>query len=418
VHGTVGDPDLSAKWTWTDMIHDHQLEAPLAGHDLPASGAWVPDDPVGNRQFVNVTANRPFTLEGGGTLAGVTMAYETWGTLNADASNAVLVCHALTGDSHAAGKAGPGHRTPGWWDDIIGPGLVINTDHWFVVCVNVLGGCQGSTGPSSVDPGTGTRYGPRFGVVTVRDIVRAQRVVADHLGVGTWASVVGGSMGGMTALEWAVMFPDRVRSLATLASCAASSALQIAWSAVQRRAIAFDPAWAAGDYYDAADGAGPHRGLGLAREMAQITYRTGDVLGTRFGRAAVDPMDDGLAMWQRFDVEGYLDHHASKLARRFDANSYLVLTKAMDLHDVSRGRGGTAAALARVRARCLVATIDSDSLYPPAEQRQLAEGLAAGGATVDQVTIHSPHGHDGFLLEPEQVGAALSRLLEEVGNDD
>ena len=397
--------------------HDHP-EVPLAGHDLPASGAWVPGDPVGNRQFVDVTVNRPFTLEGGGTLGAVTMAYETWGTLDADASNAVLVCHALTGDSHAAGKVGLGHRTPGWWDDLIGPDRAIDTDHWFVVCINVLGGCQGSTGPSSIDPETGTRYASRFGVVTVRDVVRAQRSVADHLGIDVWASVVGGSMGGMTALEWAVMFPDRVRSLATLASCAASSALQIAWSAVQRRAISFDPAWAGGDYYDASDGAGPHRGLGLAREMAQITYRTGDVFGSRFDRAAVDPMDNGLSMWQRFDVEGYLDHHGTKLVRRFDANSYLVLTKAMDLHDVARGRGGMAAALARVQARCLVAAVDSDTLYPPIQQRQLADGLIAGGARVDHVVINSSHGHDGFLLEPEQVGAALTALLEEVGNDD
>jgi homoserine O-acetyltransferase/O-succinyltransferase len=399
------------------MNHDHHPEVPLAGHDLPASGAWVVGDPVGNRQFVDVTATRPFAREGGGTLHQVTMAYETWGTLNDDASNAVLVCHALTGDSHAAGKAGPGHPTAGWWDDIIGPGRAIDTDHWFVVCVNVLGGCQGSTGPSSIDPATGTPYGARFGVVTVRDIVRSQRAVADHLGVDVWASVVGGSMGGMTALEWAVMFPDRVRSLATLASCAAASALQVAWSAVQRRAIAFDPAWAGGDYYDAAPGHGPHRGLGLARETAQITYRTGPVLDARFDRAAVDPMDDGFAMWQRFDVEGYLDHHAAKLARRFDANTYLVLSKAMDLHDVARGRVSTADALARVRARCLVAAIDSDTLYPPSQQRQLADGLTAAGATVDHVVIHSPHGHDGFLLEPEQVGAALARLLEEIGND-
>ena len=385
---------------------------------LPASGAWRPGDDPGRRQFVEVaTPDRPFPLEGGGTLPSVVMVYETWGTLSAAADNAVLVCHALTGDSHAAGAAGHGHPTPGWWDDLIGPGRVLDTDRWFVVCVNVLGGCQGSTGPSSIDPTTGSPYGSRFGVVTIRDIVRAQRAVADHLGIGSWAAVVGGSMGGMVALEWAVMFPERVRALASIASCAQASALQIAWSAVERRAIAADPAWRGGDYYDAPPGGGPHRGLALAREVGQITYRTGPVLEDRFGRSEVDPMDDALTLWQRFDVEGYLDHHGTKLVRRFDANSYLVLSRAMDLHDVGRGRGGVAAALARVTARCAVLSIDSDLLYPPDQQTALAAGLRDGGAVVVESTITSPHGHDAFLLEPAQVGTALTRLLEEATDD-
>ena len=391
---------------------------PFGATDLPVTGAWRPGDEPGRRQFLEVaTPQRPFTLEGGGVLPSVSMAYETWGTLSAAADNAVLVCHALTGDSHAAGPAGHGHPTPGWWDDLIGPGLALDTDRWFVVCVNVLGGCQGSTGPSSVDPTTGSPYGSRFGVVTIRDIVRAQRAVADHLGIGAWASVIGGSMGGMVALEWAIMFPERVRTLASIASCAQASALQIAWSGVERRAIAADPAWRGGDYYDAPAGGGPHRGLALAREVGQITYRTGPLLEERFGRSEVDPMDDALTLWQRFDVEGYLDHHGAKLVRRFDANSYLVLSRAMDLHDVGRGRGGVAAALARVTARCAVLSIDSDLLYPPDQQAALAAGLRAGGAAVTEATIASPHGHDAFLLEPAQVGAALTRLLEEVPTD-
>jgi homoserine O-acetyltransferase/O-succinyltransferase len=391
---------------------------PLAGEALPASGAWRAGDPVGHRQFVDVTAGRPFTLEGGGELAEVTMAYETWGTLAPGKDNAVLVCHALTGDSHAAGREGLGHPTPGWWGELIGDGLAIDTDHWFVVCINVLGGCQGSTGPSSIDPATGAPYGSRFGVVTVRDMVRAQRAVADHLGIDAWAAVIGGSMGGMQALEWAVMFPERVRGLGLLATCAAASTLQIAWSGVQRRAIAFDPAWRGGDYYDAPDGEGPHRGLALARQAAQITYRTGELLGERFGRASVEPIEDPLLAWQRFEVEGYLDHHGRKLARRFDANSYLVLSKAMDLHDVARGRRSTEAALARVRARSLVLAIDSDTLYPPVEQQLLTEGLRAGGAPCTHVVVRSPHGHDGFLLEPDQVGDAVAGLLEEVDKGD
>lgn len=397
--------------------HDHPAP-PLAGADLPASGAWRPGDPAGHRRFVDVTPGRPFPLEGGTTLASVTVAYETWGTLNADASNAVLVCHALTGDSHVAGKAGTGHPTPGWWDDLVGPGRAIDTDRWFVVCANSLGGCQGTTGPSSVDPRTGEPYGPDFGVVTIRDIVRSQRHVADHLGVASWAAVIGGSMGGMIALEWAIMFPERVRALGALATCASASALQIAWGATQRRAIAFDPAWNAGRYYGAANGHGPHHGLALAREIAQVTYRTGEVFERRFGRFAVDPMDDGLSMWQRFDIEGYLDHHGTKLVRRFDANSYLVLTKAMDLHDVARGRQSTRAALARVTARCLVLAIDSDGLYPPVQQAELADGLRSAGCDVDHVVVRSPHGHDAFLLEPDQVGAALTSLLDEEGRND
>jgi homoserine O-acetyltransferase/O-succinyltransferase len=391
---------------------------PLAGEKLPASGAWRVGDPAGHRQFIEITAGRTFALEGGGELVEATMAYETWGTPDADASNAVLVCHALTGDSHAAGKEGHGHPTPGWWDDLIGPGLAIDTDRWFVVCVNVLGGCQGSTGPASTNPATGIPYGSAFGVVTIRDMVRAQRAVADHLGIGAWAAVVGGSMGGMQALEWAVMFPERVRGLAALATCASASTLQIAWSGIQRRAIAFDPAWRGGDYYDASDGHGPHLGLALARQAAQVTYRTGELLGDRFGRASVDPIEAPLHAWQRFEVEGYLDHHGRKLARRFDANSYLALSKAMDLHDGRRGRGSLPAALARVTARCLVLAVDSDTLYPPAEQQLLVDGLRAGGARCEHVVVQSPHGHDGFLLEPEQVGAAVAQLLEEVDKDD
>lgn len=398
------------------MTHHPAQEVPLAGDDLPASGAWTPGDPVGRRQFATIGAGRPFLLEGGGELPEVTMAYETWGTLNADATNAVLVCHALTGDSHAAGRIEPGHATPGWWDDLIGPGRAIDTDRWFVVCINVLGGCQGSTGPASIDPATGRPYGPDFGVVTIRDMVRAQRGVADHLGIDAWAAVVGGSMGGMVALEWAVMFPERVRALGLIASCAASSALQIAWSAVGRRAIAFDPHWNGGDYYDAPAGGGPHRGLAVARQTAQVTYRTGELFEQRFGRATVDPMDDGLSMWQRFDIEGYLDHHGTKIARRFDANAYLVLSKAMDLHNIAVGRGGIDNALARIRARCLVMSIDSDGLYPPDQQQRIVDGLRAAGVPCDYTTITSPHGHDAFLLEPEQVGAGVRALLDEVSD--
>ncbi len=322
--------------------------APLSADALPASGAWRVGDPIGARHFVPLAVDRPFVLEGGGRLRNIEVAYETWGELAADASNAVLVCHALTGDSHATGPSEPGHPSPGWWDGVVGPGRAIDTDRYFVVCVNVLGGCQGTTGPASLDPATGKPYGARFPATTIRDMVRAEAAVADALGVDRWLAVVGGSMGGMQVLEWAVMYPHRVRSIVALATTAAASAQQIAWSGVQRTAIALDAQWRRGDYYDAAPGEGPHRGLALAREIAQITYRSDDVFNDRFGRGTVDPMSDVFTLWQRFDVEGYLDYHGAKLVRRFDANSYLVISRAMDLHDIGRGRGGVAGALRRL----------------------------------------------------------------------
>jgi len=392
--------------------------APLSADRLPASGAWRPGDPVGDRRFLPLAVDRPFALEGGGVLRDLTIAYETWGALDADGANAVLVCHALTGDSHAAGKSGPGHPTPGWWDDLIGPGRALDTDRYFVVCANVLGGCQGTTGPSSINLATGRPYGSSFPVVSIRDIVRTQAAVADHLGVHQWLSVVGGSMGGMQVLEWAVMFPDRVRSIVPIAVCAASTAQQIALSSVQRSAIAVDPRWRGGDYYDAESGDGPAQGLAVAREMAQITYRTDLVFHDRFGRNPLDSIDERFALWQRFDVEGYLDYHGAKLARRFDANSYLVINKAMDLHDIGRGRAGVERALARVRCPVLIMSIDTDGLYYPYQQEQIRDALVHHGVSCEHVVIESDHGHDAFLLETEQVGGSLAAFLHDVEKRD
>ncbi|HEY2331607.1 MAG TPA: alpha/beta fold hydrolase, partial [Acidimicrobiales bacterium] len=211
--------------------------------EIPATGAWRPGDPPGRRQFARLGRDRPFVLEGGGALRDVSIAYETWGELSPAADNAVLVCHALTGDSHAAGDLGPGHSTPGWWDTMIGPGRALDTDRWFVVCVNVLGGCQGTTGPASPHPDDGLPYGSRYPVVTIRDMVRTEAVVARQLGIERWLSVIGGSMGGMQVLEWGVMFPERVRSLVPIATCLAASAQQIAWWSTGRRAIRMDPKW-------------------------------------------------------------------------------------------------------------------------------------------------------------------------------
>ena len=391
--------------------------APLSAVALPATGAWRRGDPLGGRCFVSLAVDRPFVLEGGGRLRDIEVAYETWGELAADASNAVLVCHALTGDSHVTGPSGAGHPSPGWWEGVVGPGCAIDTDRYFVVCVNVLGGCQGTTGPASTDPRTQLPYGPRFPATTIRDMVRVEAAVADALGIDRWLSVVGGSMGGMQVLEWAVMYPNRVRSIAPIATTAAATAQRIAWSGVQRTAIALDPNWQHGDYYDAPGGAGPHRGLALAREIAQITYRSDSVFSERFGRGTVDPMDDVFTLWQRFDVEGYLDYHGAKLVRRFDANTYLVISRSMDLHDIGRGRGGIGHALRRVTAPVLTVSIDSDTLYPPYQQEELRDTLRAG-ARVEHAVIRSPHGHDAFLLEIDQVSDALAGFLAEVEKND
>jgi homoserine O-acetyltransferase len=384
---------------------------------LPVTGAWRPGDHPGRRQFLTIATDRPFALEGGGFLRDITIAYETWGELDATASNAVLVCHALTGDSHAAGELGPGHRSPGWWYALIGPGRALDTDRLFVVCVNVLGGCQGTTGPASTNPDTGAPYGSSFPVVSVRDMVRTQAAVADRLGIRRWLTVTGGSMGGMQVLEWGVMFPDRVRSLVPIAVGAAATAQQIAYGAVGRKAIALDPCWRGGDYYDAAPGDGPHEGLALARSLAQITYRSDDVFTDRFGREVVEPLD-GFSMWQRFEVERYLEYHGDKLVRRFDANTYLLLSKAMDLHDIGRGRGGIPAALARITAPALTLGIRSDTLYPPYQQQQLCEAAHAAGVRWQYAEIDSPHGHDAFLIELDQVGGAMAEFLETVEKDD
>ena len=381
---------------------------------VPATGAWRPGDPLGQRQFMRMAVDRAFVLEGGGQLHDITICFETWGSLTPEADNAVLVCHALTGDAHASGPAGEGHPTPGWWDDLIGPGKPLDTDRLFVVCVNVLGGCQGTDGPASPLPDRLGHYGPNFPVVSIRDMVRTQARVADALGVERWKAVLGGSMGGMQALEWGVMYPERVGSLVAIATCTAASAQQIAWWSTGRRAIALDPKWRDGHYYEAAPGDGPHAGLALARQISQVTFRSDDVFTDRFGREPVEPLAGRFEMWQRFQVERYLDYHGVKLSRRFDANSYLLLTKAMDLHDLSRGRGGLDAALRRIRSPVLAMGITSDILYPSYQQVDLVAGINNAGGSALYHEIDSVHGHDAFLIATDQVSAALVPFLEEV----
>ncbi|HEY9497766.1 MAG TPA: homoserine O-acetyltransferase [Terrimesophilobacter sp.] len=372
----------------------------------PATGAWRDGDAVGNRRFVSLGAQ---LLEFGGKLPAVRVAYETWGELNQDASNAVLVLHALTGDSHLLGPAGPGHPTDGWWSGIVGPGRYIDTDRWFVVAPNMLGGCQGTTGPASPAP-DGHEWGSRFPFLTIRDQVATQVGFSDAIGIPRWAAVIGGSMGGMQALEWAVGFPDRLERVAILAAPASSSADQIALNSVQLEAIRMDPGFAGGDYYEAKDGDGPHRGLALARRMALLNYRSPSELNDRFRRSWQSGISP-LGAEGKFAVESYLDFHGNKFTRRFDANSYLSLVNAMSSHDVGRGRGSSAEALARITAKSLVLGIDSDRLFPVGEQHAIARELGGAIDGGEATIISSEYGHDGFLIEDELVGPAIARLL-------
>jgi homoserine O-acetyltransferase len=366
-------------------------------------GVWLPGDEPGQRDFSVVGDDRGFLLEGGGQLNTVTVASETWGELNAERSNAVLVLHALTGDSHAAGPAGPGHGLAGWWDGLIGPGAPIDTDRFFVICPNVLGSCQGTTGPGSASP-DGEPYGSRFPVITIRDQVAVEVALADSLGIPVWAAVIGGSMGGMRALEWCIGQPERVARAVVLSVGAAASANQIALSSLQVRAIRSDPAFEGGDYYRT--DARPVDGLSIARGIGQYSYRTDAEFEDRFGRTRQDeedPLKGG-----RYSIESYLQHHGEKLARRFDPNSYVLLSEAMNHHDVGRDRGGIAPALQGITAEVTLAGIASDRLYPLAQQEELARHIPSSrGVHV----VESQAGHDGFLLETEQVGAVISAAL-------
>lgn len=374
---------------------------------LTSCGYWREDDEPGRRRFVRLDqGGSGFDLEGGGHLEEVTVAFETWGELNERRSNAVLVLHALTGDSHAAGQAGPGHLSTGWWDENIGPGKAVDTDRFFVVCANVLGGCQGTTGPSSLAP-DGRRYASRFPVITIRDQVAVEVALADHLGIDAWWGVVGGSMGGMRALEWAVGYPERVGRVVVIAVGAAGTADQIALCSLQVRAIKADPHYRGGDYYDT--GESPREGLSIARGIGQFSYRTWTEFESRFGRDVQD--DDAVLDKGRYAIESYLSHHGDKLAARFDPNSYIVLSEAMNHHDVGRGRGGVVATLKGVRHRVTVAGVSSDRLYPRELQEELARLIPSVGR---MAVISSSAGHDGFLIEAKQVGNIIRGGLEDV----
>jgi homoserine O-acetyltransferase len=365
------------------------------------------DQRFGLRRSVRLPG--PLRLDSGASLAPVDIAYETYGTLNADGSNAMLICHALTGDQFVASDH-PVTGKPGWWVRAVGPGKPIDTDRYFVICANVLGSCLGSSGPASVDPATGVPWAMRFPVITIADMVRAQGMLLDALGIGQLAAVIGGSMGGMQALLWPTLFPDRVRSAIVIASTSRHSAQNIAFHEVGRQAIMADPRWRGGDYY--ADGDAPAAGLAVARMAAHITYLSEAGLTEKFGRKLQARESKTFGFDADFQIESYLRHQGISFVERFDANSYLYITRAMDYYDMAEDQGGSLAlAFARTRARYCLISFDTDWLYPTAESRIIVHALHAAGREASFVELSSPFGHDAFLLDAPEMNRVIDGFL-------
>jgi homoserine O-acetyltransferase len=381
---------------------------------------WEESASAGVSETRTLALDGPLTLTSGRQLERVEVAYETYGTLNDDGSNAVLVCHALSGDSHVAGiKPGEDPETarPGWWDIMVGPGKAIDTERFFVVCSNVLGGCMGTTGPTSLNPVTAKPYGPDFPLITVEDMVDVQARLLDALGVGVLAAVVGGSMGGMQALSWAVRYPERVRAVVADATTPRLGAQAIAFNAVGRQAILEDPEFNGGDYYEREHQ--PDSGLAIARMIGHITYLSDESMREKFGRRLRERDSYAYDFVHEFEVETYLRHQGMRFVERFDANTYLYMTKAMDYFDLRGGASTLAEALRAVRSRFLVLSFSSDWLFPTASSLELVTALQAVDAEVAYAEIPSRYGHDAFLLEPEAqhklIAPFMVRLAEEVG---
>lgn len=354
----------------------------------------------------------PLPLDGGGVLESVTIAYETYGELAADRSNAILLCHALTGDQHVA-SAHPVTGKPGWWERMVGPGKPIDTGRFHVICANVIGSCMGSTGPASPAP-DGQPYAMRFPVITVRDMVRAQVGLLDALGIERLHAVVGGSMGGMQAFSLAANWPERAARVLAIATTSRHSAQNIAFHELGRQAIMADPNWRDGDYYGGEPPvAGPQAGLAVARMAAHITYLSEGALTDKFGRSLQDRDARSFGFDADFQVESYLRHQGSGFTRRFDANSYLYITRAMDYFDIAEEHGGLLAdAFAGTDARFCLVSFDSDWLYPTTESRHVVHALNAAGAAVSFVELSAPHGHDSFLLDVPALDRVVKGFLE------
>lgn len=357
------------------------------------------------------TCTAPLLLESGEALSAFTLAYETYGELNREKSNAILICHALSGDAHVAGFH-YGSEKPGWWDGVIGPGKAFDTSRYFVICSNVIGGCKGSTGPSSPDTATGKPYGLTFPVITIRDMVNAQKLLIEHLGIIQLFAVAGGSMGGMQALQWTVSYPSLIKKAILIATTGYSTPQQIAFNEVGRIAITSDPGWNNGNYYQekSYDSAGPERGLALARMVGHITYLSNESMHEKFGRALQDKDRIGFDFSTDFAVESYLHHQGDTFTKRFDANSYLYVTKAIDYFDLTKD-GSLATGLSCVKASYLVISVSSDWLYPPYQSQEIVSALAANDRDVHYCEIRSSYGHDAFLLESGQLNYLMGKFL-------
>ncbi len=371
---------------------------------------------VSTQHFTFAQPPHELRLESGEKLGPITLAYETYGRPNADRSNAILILHALSGDAHVAGYHSPDDKKPGWWDEAVGPGKMFDTDRYWVICSNVIGGCKGSTGPSSVNPRTGRPYGLSFPVITIADMVNAQRYLIDHLGIDKLLTVVGGSMGGMQALQWAVAYPERVRSCIPLAATARLSPQTIALNEVGRQAIYRDPHWNHGDYYD---GPRPNAGLALARMIGHITYLSDKSMHRKFGRRLQNRERYGYDFSVEFEVESYLQYHGENFIKRFDANSYLYITKAMDYFDLANGTGNLVRAFAPAAGvKFLVVSFTSDWLYPSYQSREIVSALKANGADVTYCDVDSDYGHDAFLLEVNTLTQLISDFLARVCREE
>ncbi len=362
-----------------------------------------------NQRFVSAesvelfTETSPLELECGRKVNSVKVAYETYGTLNPGGTNAILICHALTASAHAAGYHSTNDKEAGWWDGLIGPGKAFDTDKYFVVCPNILGSCYGTIGPTSVNPETGKAYGTSFPPPTIRDLVRVQKCLVDHLGINRLASVAGSSLGGMQVLEWGIMYPEFCETIIPISTAAKQTAWCIALNTIARTAITSDPDWNGGEYESQ-----PAHGLALARMVGMVSYRTAAELESRFGRDRRDVAGDRFDSENQFQIESYLHHQGKKLVERFDANTYIGLSRAMDLHDVSFGRNGVKVALGNITARTLCIGVSSDIRYPTANQHELVRYIPDSR----YAEVESIHGHDAFLIEYDQLNAIISGFLE------
>jgi homoserine O-acetyltransferase/O-succinyltransferase len=367
-------------------------------------------EPVETQSFTFVEPPGELVLESGETLGPVSLAYETYGRLNAAKSNAILICHALSGDAHAAGHHA-GEEKPGWWDNSVGPGKAFDTDRYFVICSNVIGGCKGSTGPASVNPATGKPYGLSFPVITIRDMAEAQRHLIDFLGIDQLLCVAGGSMGGMQALQWAATYPERVQTAIPIATTARHSPLQIAFNEVIRQSIMADPAWRGGAYYDDEP---PERGLSIARMIGHITFMSEESMEEKFSRTRTRILT-GAPFAPEFEVGGYLHYQGKQFVKRFDANAYLYITRALDSFDLSGER-----LLSRDRARdirYLILSFSSDWLYPPGQSQDIVRQLKKGRADVTYCELKSTYGHDAFLVETQGQSTLIRNFLGSSDDD-